>query len=307
MSVQDYFKVPDTEPNYGMTQFYGNPKKVPDESILPQITLEVLGFTRESVKEQLLGMDHDLVDPATNKPYTDAFYDHMIEQSVGKVENELNIVIRPRLVNERLDYNEAEYNSYMYLRTTQRPILQVDKLMMQFNNSPVMDYPDKWIKVTNLFGQIEVQPTLLMQSATGMIPNSLTIAGYPSGNPTSILPNMNPMWAPQMIGCTYVAGMLPPRPEDRGINQWWFPRPDLIAYVAKQATIEVLERWGRLILGAGIAGYGINVDGISTQVDSTQSAENTGSTADIKLLQTDMKNIKDGLVAYYGYNLGVLS
>lgn len=86
-----------------------------------------------------------------------------------------------------------------------------------------------------------------------------------------------------------------------------FIQPDLIAYIAKDAAIEVLERWGRLILGAGIAGYSISMDGISSSIDSTQSAENTGSTADIKLLQTDMKDIRNALKSYYGYNLGVLS
>jgi len=305
-NAQNYFKE-NKDSGIQSNKYYGNPKRV-DESLLPQVTLESLGFTVEAVKSQLLGMDSDLVNPATGEPYPDSFYESMIEQAVANTEKELDLTIRPRVTSEAMDYNQTEYNSYMFLRTSERPIIQVDELAMSFNNRPIMKYPDPWIKVTHRFGQLEIQPTLLMQMGDGLQLSNITMNGGLIGLPQATTPfGGTPMFSPQMIWITYASGMLPMPASDRGINRGWYVHPDLVAYVAKKATIEVLERWGRLILGAGIAGYGISVDGISTQVDSTQSAENTGSTADIKLLQADMKDIKNNLTAYYGLNIGVLS
>lgn len=316
--AQNYFKTPDQDQTIDSSNemFYGNPKRIHDLTLLPKINYDTLGFTVQSVKDQLLGMSDDLLslfgtnrnltNPNTGLTYEDSYYQSFLNQKLAETEKELNIVIRPHLVNERVDYNQTEYNSYTYIRTNERPIIQVQKLKMMFSNEPVMDYPDGWLKVNNLFGQVEVQPTLLLQSATGTLPNNLTVAGYPA-SPASLIPYSNPNFIPQMFGVSYIAGMLPQPPEEVGINREWYPHPDLIAYVAKKAAIEVLERWGRTILGAGIAGFSTNVDGIETQINSTQSAEYTGSTADINLMKEDMESMRANLQAYYGMNLGVLS
>jgi len=178
LKPQDYFKVTNNK-NDGLSMFYGNPKKIPDESRLSEITLEDLGFTVQSVKDQLLGMDDDLVNPATGEPYDDSIYKNVILRAVATTEKELNIVIRPRVNNERLNFNNTEYQSFMYLRTAEKPILQVDRLLIQFNGQPVMEFPDELIKVNNLFGQINVQPTILMQSSMSNLPSSMVVGNYP--------------------------------------------------------------------------------------------------------------------------------
>lgn len=306
-NVNNYFK---TGKNYSdFSDYYGNPRPVPDESLLPKVSLEVLGFTVASVKEQLLGMDKDLTDPNTGKEYPDAFYEHMIEQAVANTEKELDIVIRPRVVTEKQDYNLTDANSLMYVKTYNRPIIQVDDLSLGYNNQKIFKFPDEQIKVNNVYGQIEVQPNIITFSSAGGVPNFSPLMMFPPMLSSAYSPFNNtrsPQFMAQMIGIKYVAGMLPPDPSERGINRDWYVHPDLVAYTAKKATIEVLERWGRLILGAGIAGYSASIDGISGSVDSTQSAENTGSTADIKLLQTDMKSLKENLQNYYGRNVASL-
>lgn len=310
-NAQRYFKVKGLD--QPSNKYYGNPHRIEDESLLPQITLETLGFTRQSVKDQLIGLGRDLIDPDTGKPYTDQLYDDLIAQAVANTEKEFDIVIRPRINQEKQDFNRADFTSYMKLQTQERPIIQVDELVMQFNNQPLMKFQDSWLKVYHRYGQIEVNPDMLLNMTGGLsnlgMMTTVASTGIPLlGSQAGVMGNYGSQeFAPQMLGITYVAGMLPPSPADRGINREWYVHPDLIAYVAKKATIEVLERWGRLILGAGIAGYNIAVDGISTGVQSTQSAENTGSTADIKLLQADMKDIHDNLAAYYGYNMGLIS
>jgi len=114
--------------------------------------------------------------------------------------------------------------------------------------------------------------------------------------------------APQMLGLTYVAGMLPRLPEDEGIARDYYAPDDLVAYVCKYAAIEILERFGRAILTPGIAGYGVSMDGISSNVNTTASAENSATAGEIRNLMEDMKHIKTGLLNYYGgQNLGFIA
>lgn len=291
-------------------EYYGNPKTIrkTDYDRLNQIDYNALGITIDRVKLELLGLRDDLTDPTTGKEYPDAFYTEMINKAVAKTEKEFDIVVRPRIRHERLDFNQTEFNSYVALRTYERPIIQVDELKFIFNNQSTYDFPDEWLKVTARYGQIEVQPNFMMGFDSSY--NMLGLSMFEAPSEQDLLdPNSygSTQFAPQMVGCTYIAGMLPQKANEVGINSDIFIQPDLVAYIAKDAAIEVLERWGRLILGAGISGYSATIDGISTSVDSTQSAENTGSSADIKLIQEDMKDMRSALQSYYGYNLGFLS
>lgn len=296
--------------NVSEYRYYGNPKtiKKSDYGRLKEITYARLGITVDRVKQELLGMKEDLIDPSTGKEYPDSFYEMYINSACAQVEKEFDITIRPRVKAERLDFNNTDFNSYMYTRTYLRPIIQVDDLRLSFNNTSNFKFPDQWIKVTARYGQIEVQPNFLM----GVDSNFNTL-GMPLFDSTNLSPMSamygygNTQFAPQMVNATYIAGMLPQDPNNIGINEDIFIQPDLITYIAKYAAIEVLEKWGRLVIGAGIAGYSISIDGYSSSVDSTQSAENTASTADIKLIQDDMKDLRNALQSYYGYSMGVLS
>jgi len=308
LSVKDYFTIQDEDGNVRDNfAYYGNPRRLKSEQEAKDITLEKLGLTVDRVKLELLGMDDDLTLPDGTE-YDDDFYKKMILMSIALVEKELDIVIRPRKNVESLDFNRADFNSYMFVRTQQRPIIQVEEIEMHFDNRRIIKYPDKWIKVTNRFGQLELQPTFISQGISNMtIAQSMGMGfGNLFGNSYG-MSNTGAEFAPQMIGCTYYAGMLPVPEGEEGINRDWYIQPDLVAYIAKLSAIEVLERWGRLVLGAGIAGYSISIDGISSSVDSTQSAENTASTADIDLIKKDMKQLRDALQSYYGYNMGVIS
>lgn len=315
MSVEDvrnYFKISEDNKDSSYFDYYGNPKYIEkkDYQKLFNLTYADLGLTVDRVKNELLGMGDDLVDPTTNKEFTDSFYEQCIAVGVDTTEKTFDIVIKPRLEKEPIDYNESDFNSYVYTHLSCRPIIQVDELVMMFNNQRLVTYPDDWIKVHSRYGQVQIQPSMLLQQgfmSSGVLLNS-RVPAFPAGLVPFASSNYgNSMFAPDMIGCTYLAGMLPPDPNDSGVNRERFIQPTIIAYVAKLAAVEVLERWGRLILGAGIASYGVNVDGMSTNIVSTQSAMYTGSTADIDLLKDDMKTLAQAIRSYYGYNIGVLS
>lgn len=300
MSTEDalnYFKIQGDDDN-STAKFYGNPN-ILGNTDYTSVTLDSLGFTVDAVKNQLTGMEEDLTDPVTNEPYQDSYYQAFMEQAVAMAEKEFDIVIRPRRNTDRLDFYREDFNSFVYVRTYERPILHVNQVKMYLNDQTILNYPDKWLKVTNRLGQIELQPSLLAggYNASVQVPY-LSTSGYPFGTP----PVPQDQFSPQMLGVDYIAGMIPQPSDEIGINREYYPHPDLIAYCAKYAAIEVLERWGRTVIGAGIAGFDVSIDGISTQVNSTQSAEYTASTADINLMQDDMKHIRETLTSYYGGN-----
>lgn len=301
MSTQDamnYYKISDDYPG-SATKYYGNPNYV-DGVDWKSINFDSLGLNADIVKDQLRGMELDLLDPVTNEPYDDAYYQNFVTKAVAETEKDLDIVIRPRLVNDRLDYYKNDFNSWMFTHTMYRPILHVEEILLYFNQMPIQKYPDEWIKVTNRLGEINLQPTVLQAgSSMGMMYTPYTMSNnFPLGMPNP----SGDFFSPQMIGVSYVAGMLPIAPGDEGLNYDYTIQPDLKAYIAKQAAIEVLERYGRVAIGAGIASESVSLDDAHVSIDSTQSAENTATTADITLMKEDMKSLRDHLINYYGGN-----
>lgn len=295
--IQNYFQV---KGERGVIQRYsGNPDYALGDDY-KKITLESLGINKQLVKNELLGMDNDLVDPVTGNPYPDSFYDMIIERAVSQAEKTFDVAILPRIQIDKLDYHRNDFNAFAYLQTTYRPILNVKDLLLYYNNQDIMHIPDEWIKVTNRTGQLQVSPSVLMQGLNTTInPTIYPIINSPYGMTPS--PYQETEFSPQMLGVTYVAGMMPrPKDDQRGINRDYVIQPDMLSYIAKLAAIEILEKWSRNIIGAGIASYNVSVDGISTGLETTASPENSAATAEVDQLTRDMKPIEESLKSFYG-------
>lgn len=293
--VLDYFQIQDQQ---GAIQRYsGNPDYALGDKY-KQVTLESLGINKQLVKNELLGMDKDLVDPVTGKEYPDSFYDQIIERSVSRAEKIFDVAILPRLQVDRLDYHRNDFNAFAFLQASYRPILYVEDVLMYYNNQDIMHVPNEWLKVTNRSGQLQVSPSVLMQGLNTTInPTIYPILNTPYGMTPS--PYEQAEYAPQMLGITYVAGMMPPDGK-RGVYRDYEMQPDMVAYIAKLAAVEVLERYGRSIIGPGIASYSVSIDGISTSEDTTQSSTMAGTSAEIKNLMEDMSPIEQALKQFYG-------
>lgn len=295
--IQNYFQV--VGDNGDFQRYSGNPDYALGDTY-KKVTLESLGINKQLIKNELLGMDNDLTDPVTGNPYPDSFYDLMIERAVAQAEKTFDVAILPRIQVDKLDYHRNDFNAFAYLQTTYRPILSVKDLLLYYNNQDIMHIPDEWIKVTSRSGQLQVSPSVLMQGLNTTInPTIYPIVNSPYGMTPS--PYQETEFSPQMLGITYVAGMMP-RPTDdrRGINRDYVIQPDMLSYIAKLAAIEVLEKWSRNIIGSGIASYTVSVDGISTGLDTTSSPENSAATAEVSQLTRDMKPIKESLLSFYG-------
>lgn len=287
------------DPNTYSPYAHGNPKRI-DLADLEKITPADYGWTTATIKAYMFGVR--VVDPETGQELDDTFYEHVIETAIGRAERELDIAILPRLIKaEHHDYHQSDFNSYMYTHAFKRPIIQAESVKLELNGRPMYNYPSNWWKVYSLAGHIELYPTALMQTGMGLGYEQV-FSGYPqlAGMP----PNNGQTFAPQMIHLDYVAGMLP-RKNSGYANEWECP-PELEQLVIKYAMKEVFQIWGRLIIGAGIAGKSLSVDGISESIQTTQSAMYGGAYADIRQIDEDIDKLVSGLRSYFGMNMGIL-
>lgn len=289
----------------GSTYDINNPKRI-DLSKVDDVTPADIGLTPYMIKKYMFGLK--IVDPDTKQELDDSVYEHLIDTKIPYAEQQLGIAILPRIIaNERHDYYANDFMHYNYIQTYERPILQVNSVEMMYNNQRLEKFPTSWLKVYTRTGEIEVNPAVIVGDS------SVMNGGEAYMNGTQAISSA-PLWGlpgvastdvvPQALQYTYVAGMLPPT--RRGITRDWEVPLDLVQLIAKYVLRELLEIWGDLIIGAGIAGESLSVDGISESTTTTQSAMYTGGAARIKLIDDTIASLEQGLRNRYGYNKGNL-
>lgn len=291
--------------NNGSTYDINNPKRI-DLDKVDDVTPADIGLTPYMIKKYMFGLK--IVDPDTKQELDDSVYEHLIDTKIPYAEQQLGIAILPRIIaNERHDYYANDFMHYNYIQTYERPILQVNSVEMMYNNQRLEKFPTSWLKVYTRTGEIEVNPAVIVGDS------SVMNGGEAYMNGTQAISSA-PLWGlpgvastdvvPQALQYTYVAGMLPPT--RRGITRDWEVPLDLVQLIAKYVLRELLEIWGDLIIGAGIAGESLSVDGISESTTTTQSAMYTGGAARIKLIDDTIASLEQGLRNRYGYNKGNL-
>lgn len=211
--------------------------------------------------------------------------EHYIRSAIQHTQRMLQIVIEPQeVVDEIHDYYANDYINWSFLQLHRRPIIEVSELSMNFGDTKMFDIPKDWIRKFDISGQIQLFPT---QGSSGSI--ILTQGG-------SYLPFIAGNWsnAPGLWKVSYRAGM-DDIPED------------MVEYIMKRASIGILQVWGDLIIGAGIANQTISIDGLSQSIGTTQSPEFSGAGARIKNYMDDMKELERRLKdTYLGVNLGLI-
>ncbi|UKM96608.1 hypothetical protein [Brochothrix phage ADU4] len=277
----------------------GNPKRINIDAV-DKMTLKDYGITADQVKAQMFGIP--VVDPNTGEELGDDYYNTAIHAVVSNIEKTLSICILPRMELEMKDY----YATDNILKLRKRPVLQVEQFNVQTPNMVSVNYPDNWWRVSCLSGSLEIQPSV------GALTQTIR---YPYGDmdgrqPLSFFGGYSPYetgrqnYSSQRFKVGYVAGLLPP--ERLGVSREWEMHPDLLFLILKASAIHVLEVWGRLIIGPGIASSTLDIDGIMERIDTTQSAMYGGASADILQLNQDVQKLESGLKAYYAINIGII-
>lgn len=264
---------------------------------LDNLTLADYGWTPEAIKNNFM-FGIDIKDENGNELDIN-FYNYLIESAISQAEQALDIAIIPRYIQEEHDFDEQEFNSYMFTKTHKRPIVQVEELKLNFAGQTIYDYPEEWWRVYNRPGQIQLFPTtMMMASGSGL--NNSSFGAFPKYM-GSTPQGYNRTFAPQMIDVGYIAGLLPKK--RAGVTEDYEMPTDLQTLVIKYALRELFQVGGRLIIGAGIASKTLSIDGVSETIGTTQSSMYGGYSAEILQIDNDVEELLKNLRSYFGYNM----
>lgn len=211
--------------------------------------------------------------------------DHYIKSAVQHTQRMLQIVIEPvDIVDEVHDYYSNDFLQWSFLILHKRPIIEVTSMSMYFGGMEMFRIPKDWIRSYGNSGQVQLFP---VSGSTG----SLILTSNGSFMPVLLGQYQN---APGLWRVSYRAGM-DDIPED------------MVEYIMKRASVGILQVWGDLIIGAGIANQTISLDGLSQSIGTTQSPEFSGAGARIKNYMDDMRELEKRLKdTYLGINLGIV-
>ncbi len=214
----------------------------------------------------------DLSDPAGN-PLPEGLFVHYLNSAIDYLQNLLDITIgESEFLNERHDYIRNDYQNWGFLQLSHNPVRTVKSLRMMYGNRPSIEIPLDWLQVNKLTGQI----TLFPQSGSA---NSLIIGQ------TGLLYGFQSQWdyAPALWEVDYEAGV--------DSSDMTLPITMLTEAIYKRCATGVLNVWGDLIIGAGIASQSVSIDGISQSIGTTQSAMFGGASARVEAYNKDLEEV----------------
>ena len=242
-------------------------RKVSEDDDNPVLWNEM--STESIKKDYLFGID--LTD-ANGNPLPESLFKHYINSAVDYIQNLLDITIAPTEINsERHDYFRSDYQNWGFIQLHHNPIREVKAVRLMYGDRTAVEIPLDWVQCDKLTGQITLFPS--SGSASNMIIGQ-----------TGFLFGFQSQWdyAPRMWEVDYVAGI---DEKDKTM-----PLELLKEAVSKRASCGILNVWGDLIIGAGIASQSVSIDGVSQSIGTTQSAMYGGASARIDTYTKDLIN-----------------
>lgn len=222
--------------------------------------------TVKNIRDRYLFGVH-IRDQVSDKELPDSVIQDYINAAVSMLEHYLDIAITPvKGFYEDRDYLFNEYEDWGYFQLNNFPVIQIQKLEMIYfrdeDGTPqtVQTIPASWLRLQPHDGILR------------LIPNSRFPANLQIGASGSYFPEvLRTQMVPHLWRITY----------DYGFCDGAIP-VILNEAIGILASIRALITAGHLILGAGIAGTSISLDGLSQSISTTQSAENSGYSASIR-------------------------
>lgn len=209
----------------------------------------------------------DIKNPNTGEDLPNETYQQYINNAVSMLEHYLDISISR--VNNQIEYKDYRLNDYQdwgYYMCNNYPVIQVNSIKLVYfrdeNGDPevVQTIPNTWIRLQPHDGMIR------------LIPNARFPANLQISQTGSYFPEiLRSQFVPHLWQIDY----------DFGFESSCVPVL-LNQAVATIAAVQALIVGGNLVLGAGIAGSSISIDGLSQSIQTTQSAENSAFSATIK-------------------------
>jgi len=231
-------------------------------------------FSADELRDiYLFGLD--LSDNAGN-PFPDSLFVHYLNASISHVERILGIQIGESEETERHDFHQGDYGNWGFLQLFKCPAIEVLELKLTYGEQTTLAIPREWIQLNKTTGQITLFPV-------SGVSNALIIGA--NGGIIGIQNRLS--YAPMLWLVKYRAGMdtIP---------------ADLYEAIYKKAAISVLQIWGDLMLGAGIASQAISLDGLSQSIGTTKSSGYGGAAARINEYKQDLdQRLLPALKSYF--------
>lgn len=221
-----------------------------DVTKLKQVYLFGLDIKDDNGKELPKEVFQQYIDNAVS------WMEHYLDISIAEVKNHL----------ELKDYRYNDYSEWGYYQLNNYPVIQINKIEMVYfrdeNGEPevVQEIPTNWIRLQPHDGIVR------------LIPNARFPANLQISSTGNYFPEiLRTQFVPHLWQITYNFGF-----KDGKV-------PVLMNMAISQlAAVQALTVGGNLVLGAGIAGSSISLDGLSQSIQTTQSAENSAFSATIK-------------------------
>ena len=219
------------------------------------------------INNYLFGID---LSDASGNPLPRGLFIHYLNSATEYLSNLLDINITDQTFEERHDYYRNDYTNWGFIQLDHNPVKEVKSLQLMYGGRPSVDIPLDWIQLDKLTGQITLFP------AAGSA-NTLIIGQ------TGMLFGFQSQWdyAPSLWKVEYISGI--------DENDKSMPLQMLMEAVYKRASCGILNVWGDLIIGAGIASQSVSLDGLSQSIGTTQSAMFGGASARVENYTKDLK------------------
>lgn len=203
------------------------------------------GVSVDSIKNRYL-FGINLTDSNGN-PLPEELFVHYTNSAIDYLQNVLDIVISETEFTERHDYIRNDYQNWGFIQLDHNPVKEIKRLTLMYGNQRSVEIPLDWIQLDKLTGQITLFPSAgsansLIIGQTGML------FGFQSQWD----------WSPQLWEVEYVAGL---DEKDKSL-----PIDLLKEAICKRASQGILNVWGDLIIGAGIASQSVSIDGVSQSI-----------------------------------------
>jgi hypothetical protein len=191
--------------------------------------------------------------------FPESLFTNSINMAVGLIEARLDIVLSGlNDFDERHDVDSGMMESYYLIQLDRRPIRSITAAYVQYGGFDKSKLPDSFTHISSeVGGQIQFIAGPEFYNVAGVGGQPIVVPGFLAGG----------QYLPLYLRFEYKAGF-------DGVT---YPYPaEILDLISLYSCLLPLDTAGDLIAGAGISSKSISMDGLSTSLNTTSSATNSG-------------------------------